>query len=175
MLPLLAGLFLTGCGFTPLYGNRGGHAEAPLDQIYIDNIPDRNGVYLRNLLIDRFYQSGAPDPLSSPYKLHISAIDERISDLDITKTADATRAQLIIYATITLQDTQSGQTLLKRSLQSITSYNILRSQFTTYVSEQAAREAALTDMARQVERHISLYFGKRTSPPASLTGNHYYR
>lgn len=174
-LPIFLCMALTGCGFTPLYGNNGPQADAPLDHIYITNIPDRNGVYLRNLLIDRFYQSGQPEKIGSPYQLIVSGLDERISDLDITKTADATRAQLILQATLILKDTESGQTLLKRNLKSITSYNILRSQFTTYVSEQDAREGALTDLARQIERHVALYFGKRKAYPTSLTGNYYDR
>src|SRR5690606_16052602 len=54
----LATLVLAACGFSPVYGTLGqgqsAAAEAYLSQVSIDNIPDREGQYLRNALIDRF-------------------------------------------------------------------------------------------------------------------------
>ena len=53
-----------------------------------------------------------------------------------------------------------GEALLKRSLSAVTSYNILDSQFTTRVAEDAARRQALDDLARQIETHLLLYFNR---------------
>ena len=129
-----------------------------LASIYIENIPDREGQFLRNNLIDRFYQNGRPaDPA---YKLYIEKIDEKIDDLDITKSSDATRAQLRLSTKLTLQDTRTSSVILKRDVSAITSYNILQSQFTTRVSENDARENALKELAAQIERQLSLYFNR---------------
>lgn len=159
----LALLFLCACGFTPLYGT-GGNADGTrslsvqqgLDSVSIDNIPDREGQYLRNALMDRFYSAGRPD--DARYRLVIESVHETKTDLDITKSSDATRAQLRMNTLMTLTDRASGQELLRRKLSAITSYNILQSQFTTRVSEQNARENALDDLARQIEQQLALYF-----------------
>ncbi len=160
---LLAALLAGGCGFSPVYGSHNnailssdGAAVSGLDSIRIGNIPDREGQYLRNALIDRFYRGGYPaDPR---YMLEVSTIAERRTNLDITRTADATRAQLRLSTTIRLIDEKDDTILLRRNLNAITSYNILESQFTTRVSEQNARQNALDDLARQIEKQLALYF-----------------
>lgn len=149
--------FLSACGFSPLYGQaHDGNAPARLAQVAIGNIPDREGQILRNSLIDRFYRDGRPaDPA---YTLDVDPLREDLTDLDVTKSADATRGQLRLSTRITLHDAKTGDTLLERNLTSITSYNILLSQFTTRVSENNARENAVEDLARQIEQQLALYF-----------------
>ncbi|MCB9988108.1 MAG: hypothetical protein H6868_02100 [Rhodospirillales bacterium] len=154
---------LSACGFSPMYGSHSAMESAAvsgqMDRIYIDNIKDRSGQFLRNALIDRFYKSGRPaDPL---YTLEIKPVEERITDLDITKTSDATRAQLRLDTEMTLVDKTTGETLLKRELMAMTSFNILEGRFTTRVSERNARENALNDLARQIELQLALYFDRR--------------
>lgn len=161
-LALFVLLSLSACGFTPLYGT-GGKAGAPvaadLGSVYIENIPDREGQYLRNALIDRFYLSGRPD--NAFYSLTVAPVQESLTDLDITKSSDATRAQLRLATVMILRDRGAGQILLERKLTSITSYNVLQSQFTTRVSESNARQNALDDLARQVEQQLALYFRRQ--------------
>lgn len=161
-LPLLLVLFMTACGFSPMYGKHSGTQSADvrtgLNQISIDIIPDREGQYLRNELMDRFYAGGIP---SNPaYVLHIDKIKESISDFDITIESEATRRQLSLSTKMVLVDRQTGKSVLERNLIAITSHNVLESEFSTIVTEQSAREAALNDLARQTERHLALYFAR---------------
>lgn len=155
-------ILLTGCGFTPLYGTHGAAgnagARAQMGQIYIANIADQPGQYLRNALMDRFYSQGRPGE-NAAYTLSVAGLQESRSELDITKTSDSTRAQLYISTTMVMSD-KTGKKLLERSLTAVTSYNILDSQFTTRVAEDAARRQALDDIARQIETHILLYFNR---------------
>lgn len=158
----LATLVLAACGFSPVYGTLGqgqsAAAEAYLSQVSIDNIPDREGQYLRNALIDRFYRASRPaDPL---YRLTVRPIQETRTELDITETSDTTRAQLRLTTTMTLRDLRSGEAVLSRNLHTIVSYNILASEFSTRVSEQNARDNALDDLARQIEAQLGLYFNR---------------
>ena len=150
-------LVLAACGFTPVYATRGDNAvKYHLDSIYIGNIPDSEGQYLRNALIDRFYQSGRPaDP---QYELAFEPLKERERNLDITRTSDATRRQIRMDTAFTLKDRKSGEVLLTRKILSMTSYNVLDSQFTTRISQDDARKGALDDLARQVEQQLALYF-----------------
>ena len=154
-------LCLSACGFEPMYGtqmqsNAGQESvEAQLAQVAINGIPDREGQMLRNALIDRFYRDGRPQ--NSRYTLQIAPIDESITDLDITKSSDATRAQLHLKTSMNLIDDATGEIVLTRSLRSIASYNVLTSEFATRVSAQNTRENALNDLARQIELQTSLY------------------
>ncbi len=154
-------LLLTACGFTPLYGTgpAGTGVQEDLSVVRIGNIPDQEGQYLRNLLIDRFYTHGRPsDPA---YYLEVSPIIERKTDLDITKSSDTTRAQLRLTTSIQLMRAGTTEKLLERKLVAITSYNILGSEFATRVSETDARESAMEDLARQIELQLSLYFRRQ--------------
>lgn len=152
----LALLALSACGFTPMYGSSGkdGNAKDFLAQVQIDNIPDREGQYLRNALIDRFHSGGATD---AAYILTLSPVQESRTELDISISADATRAELELSTTMILRDRKTSGLVLQRSLKSSASYNILASQFTTRVSEDNARLNALDDLARQVEQQVLLY------------------
>ena len=122
----------------------------------IGNIPDREGQYLRNALIDRFYRSGRP--VNAAYDLDIDRITETLVDLDITKSSDATRGQLKVQTRLKLIGRASGSVVLERDVRSITSYNILGSEFATRVTEDNARTNALDDLARQIEMQLNLYF-----------------
>ena len=157
-------LIFASCGFAPMYGEYGATQKpsvaAALDQVEIGNIPDWEGQYLRNALIDQFYHHGRPvDPR---YALNVKEITERITDLDITKTSDATRAQLRLDTKMTLIDKEIGKVVLERDLLALTSFNVLEGRFTTRVSERNARENALNDLARQIELQMALYFDRES-------------
>jgi LPS-assembly lipoprotein len=155
-------LSLAACGFRPVYGvNRDTPTgvEEKLAQVDIANIPDREGQYLRNQLIDRFYRDGRPvDP---KYTLNAMNLTETKTDLDITKSSDTTRAQLRETIGYYLVDNTTGETVLSRSAISITSYNVLGSEFATRVTEENARTDALDDLARQIELQLNLYFKRQ--------------
>lgn len=153
-------LLLCSCGFSPMYGSNAGstgiNAPQGLAQVDITLIPDESGVYLRNILIDHFYHDGYPT--NPAYTLKIEKIDETKTDLDITIDSEATRQKLRLTTTLNLTDTKTGTVVMTRKLSAITSYNVLGSQFTTRVSENDARQAALEDLARQAENQVALFF-----------------
>lgn len=150
----------TACGFEPLHGSRGyNESRAIYNDIYIDNIRDRSGQILRNDLIDRFYTQGRPT--APEYILRVSDIEETTSNLDLTATADTTRAQLRMDTKMRLEKKDTGELLLERELTSISSYNVLQSQFTTRVSEENVRENILKDLARQIDVQLALYFKRK--------------
>lgn len=159
---LSALLLLSACGFSPLYGTHGGYAvKHHFNAVFIGNIPDQEGQYLRNALIDRFYRNGRPaDP---QYTLEVAKVRQQRRDLDITKSSSATRAQLRLDTKIILKDNKTGETLLARDLLAVTSYNILQSQFTTRVSQEDAERSGLDDLARQIEQQLALYFNRGNS------------
>jgi LPS-assembly lipoprotein len=154
-------LFLASCGFSPLYGTDGASKQISknFENVYISNIPNSDGQYLRNLLIDRFYKNGRP--VAPEYILTVSPIKEKRLNLDITKSADATRGQLRLDTIIRLKDQETGDILLKRDMHVVTSYNILNSQFTTHVAEGNAQQNALLELAQRIETQLALYFNRK--------------
>lgn len=152
-------LYLWGCGFQPLYKTSSQETgKSNLNQVYIGNIPDREGVYLRNALLDSFYSGGAPNDTAARYVLDVSPVEVTRQDLDTTQDDDATRRLLTVRTSLRLKDRTNGRTVLKRDIVSYVSYNILSSQFTTNVSEQDSLEDALNDLSRQITTQIQLYF-----------------
>jgi LPS-assembly lipoprotein len=155
-------LLLTSCGFQPMYGTAGTQsqitAEQGLDQVDIALIPDAEGVYLRNALIDRFYQNGYP--AQPRFRLTVDKIVQSESDFDVTIESEATRRQLTLFATVQLTDVTKTEPLFKRELRTVTSYDVIGSQFTTRVAEEDARKAALSDLARQIETQVSLFLSR---------------
>lgn len=154
----LCAFVLSGCGFEPVYGNHGSAVsgvEDDLSFVDIGIIPNREGQYLRNALMDRFYRSA---PQEKRYSLSFTPIVEVIRDLDITTSSDSTRAQLRQSVQFVLTDRNSREKLMTRDIYSVVSYNILASEFSNRVSEDNARLNGLEDLAQQVERHLTLYF-----------------
>lgn len=162
LLLALSSTLLASCGFTPMYGehsisNRADVKQA-FSQIEIDNIPDREGQLLRNELIDRLNMRGHSD--SPRYQLSFSGVRTELRELDLTKDSEATRSQLTATTTMRLIDKSNGNVVLSRSLRSISSYNILQSNFATRVTETNAEETAIKDLARQAEQQLALYFNR---------------
>ena len=165
-LPLLA----TACGFQPMYGSHspsgadaaatesGREAETGFSAIKIAVIPDRNGQVLRNDLIDRLNPRG--EPSAPKYRLSVDGLNVQMRELDLTKNSEATRAQVVATAQLELKDAQNGTVLLSRQVKSISSYNILPSEFATNVTEANATQNSILDLSRQIELQLSLYFNR---------------
>ena len=165
LLSVATCILCAGCGFQPMYGSYGSLAgqeqagiQEQLSQIKVGNIPNREGQFLRNALIDRFYRNGRP--VNPHYVLKVSEIKESTYDLDITVSSDATRAQLTLTLTANLIDSESEEMVLSRELKASASYNIMESEFATRVSEQNTRANILNEMERQIEQQIALYLSR---------------
>lgn len=160
---LMACVLLTGCGFEPLYGgaptaSAGRTVPQGLDQVDINLIPNAEGVFLRNALMDRFYQSGYP--AQPAYTLTIDEIKQSKSDFDITIDSEATRRQLTLSTRLILSEVGTLKPVLERKVKIVTSYDVIGSQFSTRIAEDDARKAALNDLARQIETHIALFLSQ---------------
>ena len=164
---LLGLLLFSACGFSPIHGDQStGQAQESsslkpqfqLNHIAIAIIPNREGQFLRNALIDRFYTQGTPT--NPTYELRMTRITEQNYDFDITQESEATRRQLRLSTTLVLIDKATKKSVLSRPLTAIASSNVLESEFSTLVTEQNSRENALNDLARQIERQLALYFAE---------------
>lgn len=154
LLPLVA--LLAACGFEPMYASK--TTDVQMGQVNVHPIPEREGQQLRNALLDRgFGDAGAP----GGYELTIPTIAVSEIDLGIAEDDTATRRQLTMSVGITLS--RDGKQLLARTLTGRTTYNVLISQYTTIVSQDAARRIVIEDLARQIETQIVLTL-RQTAP-----------
>ncbi len=159
VLALVCGLVLGGCGFRPLYGEdeAGSSTFDSLETIQIAALPDRSGQQLHNLLRDRINPRG--QPISPEYVLRIS-LSERTEELAIAEDETATRANLRLSANFTLTDVESNEVVMTGSSRSANSYNIVDSQYATYVSENDARERALRELSEDIRLRLATYFAR---------------
>ena len=156
----LTGLFLlTACGFSPIYGSHKdkGPVSEVLSTVAIDSIPDSNGQFLRNKLMDRFYFHGRPTQPQTRLTVTLRATE---LDFGIQKDATASRSQLNLWADYVLRDNE-GKELLKRTAHSVASYNKINAQYGQVATQRNAYERTLTEVSEQITSVVSLYFAER--------------
>ena len=160
-LALLFLLLLTGCGFSPIYGNHGGATDTPvakaLNDVQIANIPDREGQFLRNHLIDRLYFNGRP---TQPQARLEVALTHYTRDFGILENATASRAEWNQTAQYTLK-ALDGRTLLTGRAKSAVGYSKLNAQYGALAAEQTAQERALREIGEQIVNRLSLYYAEQ--------------
>lgn len=152
-------LMLGGCGFKPMYGDHSAAASMAMESgVEIGNIPDRNGQYLRNLLIDRMYQKGRP--ADAQYLLTVAPLRTELTNLGIRKDATATRAMLQVSSILTLLDRSTNTVVLERRVRAVGGYNQLDNQFATRVSEHSVSNHMLEELSDTIVTEVSLYLNR---------------
>jgi len=160
ILGLALCLLLAACGFQPMYGKKaGGRSIAAIHQsIRIENIPDRDGQFLRNMLLDRLNDAGRP--ADARYVLHVAPLKKDITNQLVQKDATYTRALMKVSTDIRLVDTVYGTTVLERPFLSSGSYNLLDNQLATIVSRDSMTDNLLRELSDNIVTAIDLHFAK---------------
>ncbi|MDD3288955.1 MAG: LPS assembly lipoprotein LptE [Alphaproteobacteria bacterium] len=159
-------LFLSSCGFHPIYGNLGN--ESPVDermnQIAIANISNREGQVLRNQLIDRMYHHGRPSEPIARLEISLQSSD---TSLGLQKDATTTRQEHSLSADYRLKD-MNDKVLFSGSARSIVSYSKLSAQYGTLAAQQNASDRSVKDVGEQIINRLSLYLSETPVEPADL-------
>lgn len=152
-LPLLGG-----CGFEPMYAETAQRQQVSdaFADIEIANIPDRDGQYLRNELIDRLYTEGRP--ADAKYRLDVAPLKKDLYRQGITKDATYTRERMEISTTIKLVEKSTGKVVMERTPRAVGSYNLLDNQFGTLVSRDSLTNHLLAELGDSIQTSVSLYF-----------------
>lgn len=159
-------LWLSACGFEPLYGgNQDGYStDQLLEFIQVAPIADRTGQLVRIELTNRLTPtSPAPKPL---YTLLVT-LSESKAGLAVQKDSSTTRANLSISAEFRLIEIGSGRSLTQGNVRSVNSYDILLSDFATLAAEADARERGAKDLADGIVDRLSIYLSRAQDPPAT--------
>lgn len=148
------------CGFQPMYAVPDSAAHKSVAANYADieilNIPDRDGQYLRNALIDRLYVAGRP--ASARYALEIAPLVTTATNQSVRKDATYTRSLMEISTVLRLRDRQSGEAVLERAQRALGSYNLLDNQFATLASRDSLNNRLLEELADSIQTALALHF-----------------
>ena len=150
---------LGACGFHPLYATGPSGASEGMTQYYqqvlVEPIQGRQGVHLRNQLMDAFTPGGTPS--NAAYRLSIR-LEEQKEGLAIQQDTRITRYNYNLTAKYELKDAVSGQILDKGISRSIAPYNVVDSQFATLSAEREAQERAMREVGEDIRTRLGLYF-----------------
>ena len=155
-LLLCLALALAGCGYHPLYGQRGADNASAADElalIHIEAIPDRTGQQMYNMLRERLNPYGKPE--EPKYALSV-ALTETRENLFLEKDETATRANLTLKASFILRRVDDGTVVVTGFSRAISSYDILASQFASVVSQEDARERGARAISDDIRTRLAL-------------------
>lgn len=157
-----AAIALGGCGYRPLYGDRGAVGGADvrkhLAEVKIAGIADRRGQILRNYLLDRMNPAG--EPAQARYVLSVITTEtSRITDSRADGTA--TRSDMVVTARFSMRDANTDAIVYVDRTESVSTYNLLTNRFASVSSEDEARRRAMEFVADQISLQVSLFLNRR--------------
>lgn len=113
---------------------------------------------VRNALLDRINVGGEPD--KPEFVLDVS-VSESIQNLAIQRDETATRANLILRADFRLTENATSESIFNGSVQSVSSYNISKSQdFATLSAETNARRRGALDLADEITARVAIFLAR---------------
>ena len=155
-------LSMSGCGFTPLYGDHGVSSSpgvvSEMSHVAIRQLPDRQGMRLRQVLREELQPTGLQGP--AKYDLDVT-LTTRVEELGIRTDATSSRANFILSANFYLS--ANGQRLVGDRVQAMVSYNILDDQYATVAAQADAEERAIREAGEAIKTRLAVYFKKRAT------------
>jgi LPS-assembly lipoprotein len=158
----IALLPLGGCGFRPLYGDRG--VASTLNHLGDVDVVAPETVLGRSLkynLLDSLNSSGDA-PASPAYRLLLQPVAYS-QDVAIQQDAAVTRASYVLVVPFTLVETTHGKTVFKSSARSRSSYNRLESEFANLSAAKDAEERTSQAVAADIKLQLSVFFDRKVS------------
>jgi LPS-assembly lipoprotein len=164
---MLALLFLSGCGFSPLHAQHGDNASTVSDMgmVKIGPVVDlieknyspnaRYNQEFRNRLLDNINPDGAsPEP---HFELSVG-LTQTLTEVGTQIDGSSARTDVMIVAHYKLIAIKSGKTVLEGDSSGINSFPIITNSYATLVGGQDAQRRALESVADDVTRRVALYF-----------------
>jgi|TARA_Y100000746_G_scaffold146437_1_gene125310 LPS-assembly lipoprotein len=155
-------LFISGCGFQPLYQHdtASHNILKELSLIRIAPIEDRIGQQLRNFLQDDITPRGKPTNPS--YEL-IVKMNKTRRDLVLLQDATSTFAKISLHAAYTLTNFNTGATLTSGNVTAKTGFTIAQSEYANIRAETEAASRASREISYDITRQLALFLKKTTS------------
>ena len=163
-------VIITACGFTPVHKmavtEQGSSLQLEFNSIYIPFIKDKDGVDLRNSLMDTLYTA---DRSRDKYILDVTQKSVEKTSLALASDGSATRAQLKTTYNVVLKNT-SDVVLLNQDVISSSTYNILGSQYSTLVASEEAVTRSIRKATDDIIFTLRDYFLVKDEQPEGVEG-----
>lgn len=141
---------LSACGLKPVYA-QDSVSRQEFQQIYISEIPNREGQVLRNKLQDLLGGSG------NKYRLDI-VLEKQRREFGIQQDFRISRYDIVLTASYSLVENESGEIVLKDSAKMYSAFNRTDSEFSTFVAEEDAVEQAAEQLAYRINLKLAAFF-----------------
>ena len=165
LLALGLPLALSGCGWTPLYGEpTSGPASEELRAVYVEPILERIGQRLQIALRNSLNPTGEPTPVR--YRLRTTLVTG-LSNLGIELQGLASLGKLDVYATYSLIDSKSQKLLLINTVHVANSFNLNPNQYSTVVGEDDVAVRSVAELNQEIATRLALFMERRLAeqPP----------
>ncbi len=141
-------LLLSGCGFSPLYSETNSYLKDT--QVSVLPIPNRYGDKMRRV-IEKALFTNSQSP-KNKYRLFVAEPSFSSGDKTITSDEFASTMQVTAKTTYQLDNATTGKTVYKGTIQSVSSYSVVRDPYATTVAKNHIQE----ELAQQLAQQISL-------------------
>lgn len=153
----------SGCGFSPVYGERGhrapqedGKLRESFAAVRVDPITfGRAGQRLQGQLEDLLHP--AQEKVQDRYVLHVD-LKKNIEGLGIQRNREITRYDLEVTATYRLTEIATGRELTKGTSRMVEGYDAALSDFATFSAEEDTLQRIMGELARDIHTRLSSYF-----------------
>lgn len=151
---LLVLFFLAACGFQAIYAQHGlAHGQAI--PVRIDPIPERLGQVFTIRLQDLINPTAAG---GSPEYALAASIDRKLTPIIVREDGIVQRYSINLTLTYHLYRIADGKEALNGSLRYINSYDVSRSDFASFVSEDDATERGAQQLAEDMRLRLASFF-----------------
>lgn len=160
-------IMLGGCGFTPIYSDPAGAPDSAAvsadSAISIAPQFSRLGQIMRNALLDQLAPGGDPGA-SAPYRLELDYTVE-YSDLGFELDESFVRSNVNVRASYALIDVSRQTPLYEGAARSITSYNVVQSDFANLAARLGAEERGAREVSAQIaiDIRLKLFAGRQSA------------
>ena len=161
LLIVASALPLGGCGFRPLYGDRGTESTVnKLADVDVSAPENEIGRLLKYGLLDRITETGYA-PANATYKVVLSPT-AYTEDVAVQQNAAVTRANFVLVVPFTLVGAD-GKTLFRSVARSRSSYNRVESEFANLTAAKDAHKRTAEAVADDIKLQLSVFFDRQTS------------
>ncbi|MEM1139613.1 MAG: LPS assembly lipoprotein LptE [Pseudomonadota bacterium] len=162
---LVAGLLLSGCGFSPLYTTGPGGGGSPalvktLESVQVSPIGGRFGQLVFRDLEHMLYPGGNnADPQFALAVRPVIEVDRLAFEADATET----RYNLIVRASYTLTDTETNEVVLTGNTRAVSAYNRTESRYGSVIAREDAERNAATVLSENISLRVSVFLRSKSA------------
>jgi LPS-assembly lipoprotein len=154
---VLLAVALTGCGFSPMYGEKdvtplNAQLTDTMAAIQITPIADYDGVQLRQNLREGMQPHGPANRYLYELDVQLRSVTQ---ELGVRRDATSSRANRIYTARFALL--QNGKRVFADQVQSVVSYNIADNQYATVTSVNDAGSRAIKQISEEIKTRIGIF------------------